>query len=141
MSKAFIPGRFEKRVHKGRELILDGAHNPQKLAALAKRIRSENKELATLIFSLGERKDIKQCLEALKPIAKRIIATEFFTDQQDIPKRPVATKDIAEICRQLHISVEAHPSPKEALAAASRYPEPIIITGSFYLLGEMNKLL
>lgn len=138
LEQVFIPGRFEKRRYRDHLIILDGAHNPQKLAALAGRLQREQKIPATFIVSLGERKDVTACLESLKPVAKRIIATEYFTKEQDIPKRPTPVEDVATACRALGIEAEAQRSPDRALIEASRWPEPIVATGSFYLLTEID---
>lgn len=140
LQQVFIPGRFEKRHLKKHLIILDGAHNPQKLSALANRVLREKKAPVTVVLSIGERKDIDSCLKILSPITKRIIATEFFTKEQDIPKRPIAASEIHKQCRALGIDVLTERSPGAALNKATSFAEPIIITGSFYLLGEIDAL-
>lgn len=140
LAQAFIPGRFEKRHLKDHLVILDGAHNPQKLSALANRIMREGKNPATIIFAIGERKDIHSCIETLRPIAKRVIATEYFTKEKDIPVHPTPSGEIAAICKQNSLEVIEAQSPAEALKIATEFAEPIIVTGSFYLLGEIDKV-
>lgn len=139
LQQVFIPGRFEKRHYKEHLLILDGAHNPQKLSAFANRIQRENKAPVTIILALGEHKDVRKCLEAIKPITQRIIATEYFTKQQDIPVHPQPAVEIAKICKELGIEVSVHGSPKNALEEAVNFAEPIAATGSFYLLSEIDR--
>lgn len=138
LQQVFIPGRFEKRHYKDHLVILDGAHNPQKLAAMARRVKNEGKYPATIILSVGEEKDILQCLKILQPISRRIIATEYFTKEQDMPVRPMPAKKVATLCTQLGISSFAEPDPRVALQRATQFAEPVIITGSFYLLGEVD---
>lgn len=140
LAQVFIPGRFEKRHLKDHLVILDGAHNPQKLSALANRVIREEKNPSTVIFAAGERKDIEACIQELMPIAKRIIATEYFTNEKDIPIRPIATNVVAEICKKYSIETLEHKSPAEALHIATTFTEPILITGSFYLLSEVDGL-
>lgn len=139
LQQVFIPGRFEKRHYKNHLVILDGAHNPQKLAALASKLIREARAPVTVVLAIGERKDLELCLKALKPVAKRIIATEFFTKEQDIPRRPISAKEIAASCQALTIEAIAETSPQRALQLAASYQEPIVITGSFYLLGEVDR--
>lgn len=139
LQQVFIPGRFEKRHFKDHLLILDGAHNPQKLSAFANRLQRENKSPVTLILSLGEQKDARKCLAILKPVVSRIILTEYFTKQQDIPVRPQAIQTLAMYCRELGIDAITHISPRDALHAAAKHPEPIAATGSFYLIGEIDR--
>lgn len=138
LRNVFIPARFEKRSLKDHQVLIDGAHNPQKLAALAQRITQENMHPATIVFAIGERKDAKQCLVALKPIAKRLIATEYFTDQQDIPVHACDSSAITKICEELGIPCTAERSPEKALQRAVCHPEPIIVTGSFFLASELS---
>lgn len=137
--QVFIPGRFEKRHLKDHLVILDGAHNPQKLSAVCNRVKRENKAPVTVVLAMGERKDIRSCLEILKPIAKRIIATEYFSKEKDIPVHPINKEVIVRLCNELGIEVHSHQSPKNALDHAAMFAEPILITGSFYLLGEVDK--
>lgn len=138
LEQVFIPGRFEKRRYRDHLVILDGAHNPQKLTALAKRVTREQKNPATFIMAIGERKDITGCIRALQPVAKRILTTEYFTDQQDIPKRPTPANEVVQLCKELGIDAQAALPPQRALQIAAEYPEPIIATGSFYLLTELD---
>lgn len=140
LQQVFIPGRFEKRHFKDHLVILDGAHNPQKLGAMAHRIATEQKYPATIVLSLGEHKDVAECLKILQPIARRIIATEYFTKQQDIPVQPFSAKKVATLCTQLGISAQTESDPRIALQKAAQYAEPIIVTGSFYLLSEIDGL-
>lgn len=138
LQQVFIPGRFEKRHFKNHLAILDGAHNPQKLAAMVRRVQSEGRHPVTVILSLGERKDVAQCLRTLQPIARRIIATEYFTKESHAPVIPTPVKTIATMCTQLGISSLTEINPRTALQRAAQFPEPIVVTGSFYLLGEVD---
>lgn len=140
LQQVFIPGRFEKRHYKEHLLILDGAHNPQKLLAFANRITRENKAPITLILAVGEHKDLRRCLEAVQPIVRRVIATEYFTNEQDIPVRPQPAVEIAAVGKELGIEMITHTSPRNALEKAVEFAEPIAASGSFYLLGEIDKV-
>lgn len=139
LQQVFIPGRFEKRHLKDHLVILDGAHNPQKFSALANRVSREDKAPVTVILALGERKDVIACLKVLQPIAKRIITTEYFTKEQDVPKRPIDARELTEQCKKLGIEAEAIRSPKMAINKAVLFTEPVLITGSFYLVGEVDR--
>lgn len=140
LQQVFIPARFEKRQLKDHLVVIDGAHNPQKLSALAGRVIREHKYPATIVFAIGARKDVKQCLTILKPIAKRIIATQYFTDQQDIPVQPFSANQTAQLCKELNIECVVEESSIKALTTATTYPEPIIIAGSFYLASELDSV-
>jgi len=141
IKNVFIPGRFENLTYQGHKLLLDGAHNPQKLAALAQRLKLESRTPVTAILALGDRKDLRGCLEALQPAVARIIATEYFTDQQDIPRQPTTASTVQKACEGLGIECQAFTKPAQALAAAANYAEPIVATGSFYLLSEIKQAM
>ncbi len=138
VDEVFIPGRYEKMTHQDHTVVLDGAHNPQKLQALVDRLAHDNLLPATFILAMGERKDWRTCLEILKPAAKRIIATEFFTETSATPHRALSSAQLAEACKEIGITTSNHVAPGDALGAALSFNEPIIVTGSFYLLGEMS---
>ncbi len=135
----FIPGRYEQRsIHK-RQVILDGAHNPQKLEALSSRIMREQKAPCTVILALGDHKDYINSLRELKDITETLICTEFFTHEPRPPKKAIPAKTLATAAQELgfkKIIVES--SPKVALNQATQLNELIVVTGSFYLLGEVD---
>ncbi len=134
-----IPARFEKRTVAGHTIILDGAHNLQKLGGLVDRLERTNLEPVTFIVALGEHRDIIASLMVLKNAAKRVIATEYFTEEQDIPTRPIGANVIVEAAHSLGIECEAAASPSSALAKAKTFSEPIVATGSFYLVSELDE--
>lgn len=138
ITTVFIPGRYEKLIYKNYTVILDGAHNPQKLSALVQRLAEDDLIPATFILAMGERKDWQACLEILKPIATRIIATEFFTEASDTPHRALSSTELAQACEKIGVTALAQPNPKSALKRALTFNEPIVVTGSFYLLGEVD---
>jgi len=127
------PGRFE-RIRP--DVILDGAHNPHAAAALADTWRDQyDGRKATLIFSAVAAKDVGGILQCLAPIAERILICPV--------NSPRATP-----CGQLAAALPAaapphrcHPSLEEALAEAEKHPQPILIAGSLFLIGEARALL
>lgn len=137
----YIPGRFEKRTFKEKLVILDGAHNPQKIRALSWRLGNEDYSPCTIVLALSDKKDAVGIIKTLKTVAQRIICTEFFVDQPDIPVQAASAEALANIARSLGIpEVEAIKRPLDALRCASQYPETIVATGSFYLLGDIDTI-
>lgn len=140
VTNLYIPGRYEKRVIRQNNVILDGAHNPQKLAALVSRLESEEQKSMTVVLALGEHKDYLHSLEPLKSIASHLICTQFFYDKPELVKRAVPAELLAKTARQLGFSkVTVEPSPVLALRLAEKDNVTILVTGSFYLLGEVDK--
>lgn len=135
----FIPGRYEQRNIHNRPVILDGAHNPQKLAALSSRILREEKAPCTVILALGDHKDFRGSLAELKKITSTLICTEFFTHEPRPPKRAIPAQKLADTAKELgFLNIKVVASPVEALHQAARNQETIVVTGSFYLLGEID---
>lgn len=139
LQQVFIPGRFEKRSLRDHLVILDGAHNPQKLTALVSRVKQEGKSPMTLVFSIGDREDVIDCLKTLQPIAKRVIVTNFSTKQQDVPRPPVSAVELIRHCDKLGLEAFSVSSPSQALSRAITFAEPVLVTGSFYLLSQVDK--
>lgn len=136
----YIPGRFEKRTYHSSLVVMDAAHNPQKLSALAGRLKREDIAPATVVLALGDHKDAVGSLRSLLPVAKRLILCEFFLDNPEIPRRPIPAQDLQVIAKEIGFTdIEVIRSPHSALQKASNYPEPVVVTGSFYLLGEIDK--
>src|SRR5690606_10785518 len=64
LSSVRWPGRFERLQHGGREIVLDGAHNPQGAAVLAETWREQfGGTKATLVFSAVAAKDVAGILD------------------------------------------------------------------------------
>ncbi len=137
----YIPGRFEKRTFKNNLVILDGAHNPQKLSALVSRLEREELAPATIVLALGQHKDYINSLKALLPVAKRLLICEFFLEKPTIPRRPFAADMLKSAALEIDFQeVEVIKSPVLCMQKASSFEEPILVTGSFYLLGEIDKV-
>ncbi len=139
--KVYIPGRFEQRSYRNQTIVLDGAHNPQKLSALAWRLTQEDKSSCTVVLAQGDQKDIESGLRAIKPVAKRVICTEFFSTKPNMPIHAVHAEKLAHFAKECGIAeVIIIKNPHEAVKTATAFPEPVVITGSFYLLGEIDNL-
>jgi dihydrofolate synthase/folylpolyglutamate synthase len=127
------PGRFEK-FRSG--LVLDGAHNPQAAAVLAQTWNTEFPgKKPSLVFSAVSAKDISGILEILAPLASRILLCPVAT-----PRAAPAT-ELAACLPADAPSHEIFPDFEAAFAAAQQSDEPILITGSLFLVGEARAFL
>ena len=138
------PGRYEVREYKGKTVILDGAHNEQKLAALFHSLSILVVARPTVIFSLRENRDTKvgEYLKLLKDRCSQIVLTTFAVGQD---ARSIKSVDVAVVKRQadeLGIPATIAYSQADALAyALNQEPDTVLITGSLYLVAEMRKLI
>lgn len=131
------PGRLQVLRRGPQTLVLDGAHNPQGIGALAAALP----ELLpgsrpTFIVGLLADKDWREMARLLAPLAGRILTTPVTSD------RTVSAADLkaAFVASGLGRPVKAVDSLAEALRATSGDPA-VVITGSLYLVGEALGLL
>ena len=133
-------GRLELLSVDGRDVLLDGAHNPAGAATLATALDDLRPYLGsggvTLVTASMADKDVAGVVSALvraKPLAgARIVATQL-----DVP-RALPAASLATIWRALapSASVEVEPDAGTALdRALAGPPGPVVVAGSLYLVG------
>ena len=140
-----VPARMEIVVVGKKTVILDGAHNAQKMLALAASMkRKYGKQHIAVLLSLVQSKNFKvrTSLEQILGIADHLIITSFET-QQDMRKKSVNPIKVAEHCIDLGFeSITIVPDPVKAYKSLLDRPEPILlITGSFYLLNHIRPII
>jgi dihydrofolate synthase/folylpolyglutamate synthase len=138
------PGRFEFYRVGDRKIVLDGAHNPQKLTSLVEALRVSGISEAAVIASFIRSPQAKMSanLLAIRDLAAELTLVQFGT-VQDLAKESPPAAELAAEARQLGSgSVTAAGSLAEALdrALASRIPA-IVITGSLYLVAQIRPLI
>ena len=137
LARARWPGRFEI-VRRDPVLVLDGAHNPAGARALARSLRELFGERPlTLVLGLSQDKDARAILDALAPLATRLVLTRASNERAADPRALVAALPPASP------PAEIAESPAQALRVAMRSPQtPIIcVAGSLFLLGDVLTLL
>lgn len=122
--KISLPGRFEER----RGEIRDGAHNPDGVRYLVERLPALD---FTLVVSILADKDAAGMLQELRRVGSRLVATTSSS------ARALPADDLARIARAHFGLVEAVDPPVLALARAHELGEPVLVTGSLYLLGDL----
>ncbi len=129
------PGRFERLRH---HLVLDGAHNEDGAAALARTWRETFGDArATVVFGAAREKAVDAVLRHLAPLAASWHLTAF--------QSPRALPSAELRARLLAVDPEAtitcHSDVAEALRAARSDPSPLLICGSLFLVGEARAML
>ncbi len=135
-----IPARMEVRQLKGKILIMDGAHNAQKMFAFVSSFRQLYPGVRpAILIGLKDGKEYQELLPLLIPLASRIITTAFETTQ-DLPVKSMSPSALAaafEVAGAREVQSIAEPRP--ALQALLDGSESIcIITGSFYLISQIR---
>ncbi|HVS85526.1 MAG TPA: Mur ligase family protein, partial [Gaiellaceae bacterium] len=123
-----LPGRLEMRREQPLE-IWDGAHNLAGVGWLLPRLREED---WTLVVSILGDKRPELMLEALSVLGDTIVAT------QSSNPRSLPADALAELARPHFSRVHVEPDPETALAWARELAEPVLVTGSLYLLGDLD---
>lgn len=138
LREAVWPARMEL-VRRGPDILLDGGHNPQCMAAVRQTLEElyPGEKILFLVGVLAD-KDYATMLGEILPLAKA-----FVTITPDSP-RALPARELAQyLCRE---GVAAHPCETTAqgvervLALAD--PEDVVcICGSLYMIGEVRHLL
>lgn len=138
------PGRMERYKVGDREVVLDGAHNPQKLLALRLALEESGVHSAAVLanFVRAPQRKIDESLMELRSLSAHLIVPEF-SAVQDIGKESVAAKELAERARKLGFeSVQVCSELPQAVTALLQCPEPnLLVTGSLYLVSQVRALL
>ncbi len=130
------PGRFEVISHAGREIVLDGAHNPQGAEVLADVWREQYRDRkAVLVFSAVAAKDVEGILAWLVPLASKIHICPV-----DTP-RAVTAEELAVSLPPGAPPHECHASFNAAFEAAVKEEGPVLVAGSLFLVGEAKASL
>jgi dihydrofolate synthase / folylpolyglutamate synthase len=145
LGRARLPGRFERRVWKGRPVVLDSAHNPIKIAAVVAALRDVHPgRRLPWVLALRQDKDLGGVLDAIAPVASVVVATEFCTDDGDhAAATSVPAVDIAAAARRAGLTAAVERDSWTALLNAAEWsaePDPIVVAGSYHLLAALSDL-
>ena len=124
-----LPGRLERRRQEPLE-IWDGAHNLGGVGYMLARLPTAR---YVVVASILADKDVDGMLAALSALGDRLIATSSTSE------RALTGPELAERARPYFREVEAIGDPAEALTRARGFGEPILVTGSLYLLADLAK--
>jgi dihydrofolate synthase / folylpolyglutamate synthase len=119
-----LPGRFERRDGE----VRDGAHNPDGARHLVEQL---DRDEYTIVASILSDKDVDAMLAILGKAGRRFVATTSSSP------RALAAGELAERARPHFDHVEVVDEPVAALARAHELGEPVLVTGSLYLLGDL----
>ena len=128
-----VPGRYETYTIGEKTVVLDGAHNPQKLEALIDVLSHTYKEPAVVIAGLSEAptKKVVECVRLLSNFATRVLYTTFAV-QRDVTRYSVRLDVFSGLKREQDEMIE---KPSDALERALQADEKlVVVTGSLYLV-------
>lgn len=131
LDRLCLPGRFE--MTGGRPpVIVDGAHTPASIRATVEEAHALCPKGLVTVLGLAEDKDAKRVLDAVIPLCKEVIFTSYSggraLDPPLLKERASGKGAVAS-------------SPQEAIFMAGKAAGEeglILVTGSFYLAGEVK---
>ena len=134
------PGRMELVKQGTTSILLDGAHNPEACAVLARSLREEFGEDQWVgMLGVMSDKDLESMIGALAPRLSQVVVTAA-----DSPRALSPQELAARVRAACDLEVIECPDPSRALHAAGiRAGEGgrVLVTGSLYLVGEARTLL
>ena len=147
-ARCAIPGRFEMIEAEGVMVLLDAAHNPQKIGALTEALHSFTKKPILYVVAFGENKlsTVSESLALLQGASadRNIIATEF--DVAGTNHGALSAERLKHMAEQAGFSsVVAYVNPHEALNYSLEWARQsgslVVVTGSFYLISMLRPRL
>jgi dihydrofolate synthase / folylpolyglutamate synthase len=124
-----LPGRLERLSEDPLE-IWDGAHNLAGLGYMLPRLPTAS---YVVVASILADKDVEGMLAALSVLGSRLVATSSSN------ARSLTAEELAERARPFFSDIRPIEGPAEALAFARTLDEPVLVTGSLYLLADLAK--
>jgi dihydrofolate synthase/folylpolyglutamate synthase len=135
-----VPGRMDAVSAQGKTIIMDGAHNEQKMHAFVTgfEVKYPNKKVPVLL-SLKQGKELTAVLPLIKPITSKLIVTSYKTGQ-DLPVASIDTHELLAAAEKFGFrNVVAEQDSDKAYELLISEPSDIaVITGSFYLVSQLR---
>ncbi|MFA6314745.1 MAG: Mur ligase family protein [Candidatus Paceibacterota bacterium] len=136
-----LPARFEI-VNKKPIIIIDGAHNPSKIKSTVYNLQKLKYNKMTIVFASSLDKDWKTMLKIITPYADNIYITRFSV----LGRRSANPSDLSAEVKKYRSSkygLQIYSDPVDAFNDAKKKlkkGDALLITGSFYLAGEIRAL-
>jgi len=136
-------GRGEIKNFSKHQIIIDGAHNPQKIKALLALLEIiwPNKKI-NFVLGFKKGKEVKKMLKLIIKKANKIYLTNFFAQKQDLIQLSVDPKDIAEQLKELGFNnYQIFTNHQNLITQLLNDQNNFCLTGSLYLLADIYHLL
>lgn len=141
---ARLPGRLEPMpVDQGTKVWIDGAHNVDKIAAVAReaKLLTPENELPVIVLGLLASKDAAPIIDALLPAASAIVTTQpTVVGKTSLPATRLAGLILE---RGFTGEIVSEPRPASALdyalEIAGTRRTGVLVTGSLYLAGALRR--
>ncbi len=136
--QAVAPGRLTTYQRGDSQIIIDGAHNPQKIAALRDtlELRAPGRRYA-VVLAVKQSKEYPAIIKLLAPLCRRVVATQFAA-RQDTVVASVEPSLLSEECARYGVPSTEAPDIAAAINRLVAAKEPhILVVGSLYAAAEV----
>jgi dihydrofolate synthase/folylpolyglutamate synthase len=149
LATASLPGRIEI-IGNGPTVLMDMAHNPASVAALAEMIREElpayhSATERVLVFSTTRDKDCRAMLERIIPLFDRVIFTKYKNNPRGLPVERLIelAVPVMEDCqangRTIEVQIESDPVSAWKRAVTEPVEQKFVcVAGSAFLIAEVR---
>lgn len=134
------PGRMEIFKVGNKTIILDGAHNPQKLHALVASLQAKGYTTMDVLVSFvdGKQDLLSASLQELQPVTHNLVVTDFSV-LRDMGKTASSAETIMGVAQNLGFAVTQTTDPRQALRQLLDSPaQTVLVTGSLYLVAQLR---
>jgi dihydrofolate synthase/folylpolyglutamate synthase len=134
-----LPARFDQFTVDGVEVIVDGAHNVDSARALCETLYERGLDRVVLVIGMLNGHDARDFISELAPKLEAAFATPIdFHRTMMAPEVAAAAQSLGLRASIMNDSSDAFES---ALARCKEAKSPMLVTGSFYLAGEIIRLI
>lgn len=130
-----IPGRFEVIKIGAKTFILDGAHNAESASALATTLSEKGYSKFALVTGMLHGHDPVSFLQPLRPLIEALFVCPVSFGRTRTPQ------EVAEKAQDCAVKISVCGSALEAIRLAAAENNVVVVSGSFYLVGELGTLL
>lgn len=138
-----IPGRMDRWLIGDKALVMDGAHNGQKMQAFVESFRQQYPgRKVPVLLSLSQGKEHSAVLTLLRQVASKVIVTTF-NELEGLPLQSMPVEELARSAREVGLEdVQVILNPREAFSELLAQPYDLsVITGSFYLVALVRRYM
>ncbi|MDD3532294.1 MAG: bifunctional folylpolyglutamate synthase/dihydrofolate synthase [Candidatus Shapirobacteria bacterium] len=143
LAKAYFPGRLEVIKKNNQKIILDGAHNEEKMAALIQTLEKVfPQKKFNFLIAFKKDKEVKKMIKEIIPLAHKITISSIFSSNSAWQKLAYPPEEVKKLFHNFGFyKTTVICKPKRALKNSLDNDRPLIVTGSLYLVGEISPLL
>ena len=132
------PARLEwLELNGGRHVLVDAAHNPAGVLALADYVRAAGVAPLPVVMAVMKDKDVDAMVRAIAPVASAFVATQI-ESARCLPAAVLAER-VARVVREARVMSDAN--PESALDLALRENPRALVAGSIFLVGPLRAKL